>query len=189
MTLLTRVAPGPDGKFTYTAVAPGQYTISARATRLGGRGGAPAGAPARAGERFSFGSSGRRRAAVLADQSRSCSGVEVAAAAGRRIWATADVNVDGANLSNITSSLQPGMTLSGRVQFDAKKLAGADGPQSRVASRWCRCRSASGAIVTLGGFPTAPDGCDGQVHVHRRHARPLPVQRRDADGIGAGWRT
>ena len=42
-TLLNRATAGPDGKFTYTAIPPGQYTIMARATRpAGGGAGAPA---------------------------------------------------------------------------------------------------------------------------------------------------
>ena len=32
-----------------------------------------------------------------------------------RLWATADVTVDGRNVSNVVLTLQPGMSVSGRI--------------------------------------------------------------------------
>lgn len=101
---LSRVTPGPDGKFTYSGVAPGSYTLTARATAP-----PPDGAPARtgaavAGQSFSFSTS---------------SGETIigGGGGGAPFWAMADVSVDGSPVSNVVLNLQPGMTLSGKIEF------------------------------------------------------------------------
>jgi hypothetical protein len=48
---------------------------------------------------------------------------ETAPAVASTLWATADVHVNGQDVSGIALVLQPGMTLSGRVAFDATALA------------------------------------------------------------------
>ena len=79
---LNRIFPGPDGKFSYPGVMPGQYTVTARSTS---RPGAPS----------------------------------------AQLWASADVTVNGQNVSGLTLNMQPGMTISGRI---TAKAVGADAP-------------------------------------------------------------
>jgi uncharacterized protein (DUF2141 family) len=98
---------GADGKFSFSNVTPGQYTISARAIQpvavdasqtqtaaaqpgqRGGRGG-------QGGPGGPFGRGG---------------------AGGDVLWASADVTVSGQNISDVALTLQEGMTISGRVEF------------------------------------------------------------------------
>jgi hypothetical protein len=93
-----------NGSFRFANVAPGQYTIVARTNGggigpivgavLGGRGGpgGPGGPPA-----------GR--------------GGDPRGAGGPRLWATAEVSVDGRNITNVVLALQQGFSISGRVEF------------------------------------------------------------------------
>jgi hypothetical protein len=99
---MMRATPSPDGKFSYTAVPPGQYTIMARASAAGGQGagGAPGGEA-----RFTTSISGTERVTMIGG------------ASGPAFWAQADINVDGATLSDIGLTLQPGMKVSGRIEF------------------------------------------------------------------------
>jgi uncharacterized protein (DUF2141 family) len=104
----TRV--NPDGRFTFTGIAPGTYRLMARtpvrqqdpnatqpgqptAPQPGGRGGFD---PAQ----------GRGRGGNGPGQI-----VDV-------LWAATDVNVAGQNLKDVALTLQPGMTVTGRVQFE-----------------------------------------------------------------------
>ena len=64
-----------DGSFSFAGVAPGQYTLLARA------------------------------------------------AAPQILWASAEIAVDGERVSGLALSLQPGMTVAGRVEFDSARLA------------------------------------------------------------------
>jgi hypothetical protein len=108
-TFLNRVTPGADGKFSYAAIPPGQYTINARLSGSppAGRGG---GAPP---ETFEFVMAGGGRQVVSGGRPGS----------GTAYWATAEVTADGTTQSNITLALQPGMTVSGRLEFKGTRLA------------------------------------------------------------------
>lgn len=64
---------GPDGKFTFTGVTPGAYTLSARYSQEGGQ----------------------------------------------TLWGDADIDVDGQLVSGVALSLQEGLTISGRLAFEA----------------------------------------------------------------------
>ena len=99
-TLITfgRVAPGADGKFSYSGVAPGQYTISAR---IGGSGG-------------------------LADLMAPADGRGRNATASGTLWAQADVTVDGDTVSGLSLNMQPGLTISGRVTVEASGVDAPD---------------------------------------------------------------
>lgn len=79
----------PDGRFTFAAVPPGQYRLSAQVT-------VRESAEARAGE--------------LVDSPP--------AVARESYWARQDIAVDGASMPNVALSLQPAMSASGSVQFD-----------------------------------------------------------------------
>ena len=95
-----------DGKFRFSNVAPGQYTLVAR---TGGPG--PMMGPAM--EILA----GRGRAggpgADIAGQGRGLGrGVTTP-----RLWASADISVDGRNLSNVVLTLQPAFSMAGRLEF------------------------------------------------------------------------
>jgi hypothetical protein len=110
MTLLP-MRPKPDGSFSFTGVAPGQYVVVAT-TGAPGRGAPP--------------TSG--------------------------LWATADVSVNGADVSGIALSLQPGMTLSGRVAFDGTT---ATPPTDLTGVRVSISPSLSGSQVSVGVLSTS----------------------------------
>ncbi len=119
MLAMQRVMPGPDGKFTYTAVAPGQYTISARATRSpGGQPPPPPGAPAQA-MTMAFSA----RVVTAGGATDDIVGLPGAIGGGdpnvTQYWAQAEVSVDGSPVAGVTLALQPGMTITGKVEFRA----------------------------------------------------------------------
>jgi protocatechuate 3,4-dioxygenase beta subunit len=116
-----------EGTFRIPNVPPGQYTIVARATINTGQEGGP---PGRGG-----GPVGR--------------GMNVTPAAEAiRMWATADVTVDGRNVSNIVLTLQPGQTLSGRVAFEGTTQAPADLTKLRVSVTPVTAPGTSGEVIT-----------------------------------------
>lgn len=115
-----RVTPDRDGKFTYTSVAPGSYTISARAVKPGNGAQVPPPPPppppppgANVGfavRAVTVGGSGNLDDVVLP---MAMMGDPTAT----QYWAQADVPVDGAPISGVTLALQPGMTVTGKVEF------------------------------------------------------------------------
>src|SRR6185295_8634431 len=86
----TRV--GPDGKFTFPGVPPGQYTLVARTV------------------------SGQAIAKVAFDGSVIAK--PQPPPTNQVLWAVADVIADGRNPSFATLTLQAGMNMTGRVVFD-----------------------------------------------------------------------
>ena len=97
---MTRVNQG--GQFSFTNVAPGQYSLQARAAirtqdpnaqAAVGR----AAGPGRGGQDFGPGGRGGQVAQVL--------------------WAAMDISVTGQPLQNLVLNLQPGMRISGRIDF------------------------------------------------------------------------
>lgn len=108
--LASRVTrPGPDGRFSFAGVPPGQYTAIARAMVgspvalkvAADRLGAPAG--------------------VVMLNGMPATNVMVGASSGQPpqvLWGMTDVSTDGRGISNVTLTLQPAMTVSGRVAFD-----------------------------------------------------------------------
>jgi hypothetical protein len=92
--------PGSDGKFRYTNVTPGHYTITVLMTDSP----APTGGPAGGG------------------RGGGISNVPLPSPTGQVPniwWASTEIDVSGSDVSGVTLVLQPGMTMSGRVQFDA----------------------------------------------------------------------
>ena len=181
MTLLTRVSPGPDGKFTYTAVTPGQYTLSARATqqRPASAPGAPAGAAVQ-GQQFGFVRAGGSDGPMFISEGRGGGG-------GPAYWASAELSIDGNNLSNITLSLQPGMTISGQIQFDAKKMS-APTDVARARVQMLPVQTGGNAVVMLGSMPGTnmdPTGkftLTGVTPGRYRIDASMPME------VGPGWR-
>jgi protocatechuate 3,4-dioxygenase beta subunit len=102
-----------NGRFRFSNIAPGQYMLVARGTLNEGRGGrGETPVPAAAG----------RAAAVQAR------------ANAERLWAMLEVGVDGRDLENLVLTLQPGMTISGRVAFEGTSTVPADLTRLRVSA-------------------------------------------------------
>ena len=109
----------PDWKFSYAGVTPGRYTITARLIER------PASGP-------------ELRPGLVAIGS----GLTV-------MWAVADVTVDGVDRSDLSLALAPGMTVSGRVQFQA--APGSTAPDlSRVRVSLSSASRADGGIGFAG---------------------------------------
>jgi hypothetical protein len=105
------------GKFRFTNVAPGQYSLIAR---TGGPGGFGPVVTEVIGAMGGMGGRGVRSGGPGAP------GPADGAAPGRgggrgssspRLWASADVSVDGRNVSNVVLTLQPAFSMSGRLEF------------------------------------------------------------------------
>ena len=145
--MLGRSNIGPDGKFSYTGVAPGQYLISARA---GG-----------GGETMVFGGGGDTMMFTSAVRVEGRGG----AAAGPtrtgdpvpQLWGQAEVRVDGQNVDGVVISMQPGMTLTGKLAFDAIKMP-APADLSRVRVTLQAVQTGGGISV---GLPQARVEADG----------------------------
>ena len=112
MTFLNRVTPGADGKFSYAAVPPGQYTINARLS-AGGGGGARGGGPPGEVLEFRAAAGGGGGGPVV---------VGGPGGSGPSYWATSDVTVDGTPQTSVLLTLQPGLTISGKLEFKGSRI-------------------------------------------------------------------
>ena len=101
--------PDSEGRFRMSNVVPGQYRVIARGTLNAPGPPTPPSPPA----------TGRQTAGPIRPDPM-------------RFWATADVVVDGRNLTGVVLTLQPGMTVSGRVAFDGTTPAPPDLTRVRV---------------------------------------------------------
>ena len=113
-----RVMPGPDGKFTYNAVPPGTYQIVARAVR--GQG--PPAPPPPPGVAGAGAGSFTRVVTVGGDLAGlDLDNIRMGLGAGDpnaiQYWGQVDVPVDGMPVTGVTIPMQPGMTVTGRVEF------------------------------------------------------------------------
>lgn len=159
-----RVTPGPDGRFKYTGVAPGQYTISARATRGSGPvpppppppppppgAGAGGGAGVAGAQVMTFtargGGAGGEPAVFFSDFTTGAPSDPNAV----QYWATAEVSVDGSPVSGIALTLQPGMTVTGKVEF----RSGVVRPGADFKSVFLNLQQVAtlGPVINLGGGP------------------------------------
>jgi len=103
---MKRTSVAADGSFSYTGIPPGQYSINAR-TGPGA---------------FSMQSgSGDRMMVMVQPELRNSSGGP-APAPSEQYWGMTPVTVQGQNLSDVAVSLQPAMTVSGRIAFDRTRL-------------------------------------------------------------------
>ena len=98
-----------DGRFTFNDVAPGQYRVMARANIRAVDPNAQATAAAQAAGRG--GAGGRGGPAGGRGGPGQITQV---------LWGSADISVSGEDVSNVSVSLQPGMTLTGRVSFEGQ---------------------------------------------------------------------
>ena len=136
------VAPSrAGGGFEFPAVRPGQYTASVRTSPMG-RGGA-----------------GVPMSVQLLTGAGPTSGL---------LWASAEVVVDGQDVSNIVLRLQPGMTVSGKVVYE-----GATQPSADVSTRVSLVAPPAGASAlelaasVLTSQTTATVAADGTFAVQR----------------------
>jgi len=161
-----------QGAFRISNVPPGQYTLVARAT-LGGPGrenfpgGRGPGVIGPGGRGDAIAGRGRGMLAPGSDQVR--------------LWATADLTVDGRNVSNVVLTLQQGMSVSGRLVFDGTTPPPPDLTRMRV--------SLAPVVVpgTPGELAMAAAGrveADGKFTI----ASVVPGRYRlSAGGAGNGW--
>lgn len=150
--------PAADGKFAIANVAPGQYRLAARGVLPGSAPTIVAEGPLRQGR-------GRARAMLNPG----------------RLWAMTDLTVDGRNVSNIVLTLQPGMTVAGRVTFEGAAQPPADLTGIRVSL----------IPVDGGNAPREFAGTAlGRVEANGRFTIGSVVPGRyqlNASGAGRGW--
>jgi hypothetical protein len=108
----------PDGRFIFSGVSPGQYTLIARA-----------GGKAAADSAFM---EGYRVALAKNDAAPAKIDEMVRLMAGESYWAMSDVSVGTTNLADVSLILQRGMTVSGTVALDGANAANVDLTRLRV---------------------------------------------------------
>lgn len=156
MTFLNRVTPGADGKFSYAAVPPGQYTINAR---LSAGGGGARGGGAASPEVFEFrtavgGGGGGAGPIVVGGPGGS----------GPSYWATTDLTVDGTPQSNVLLTLQPGLTISGKLEFKGSRIeTPSDFSRVRVSLAPAPTPGGGGLMV---GVPSAQVDASGRFTIN-----------------------
>ncbi len=142
-----------DGKFTFRDVPPGQYRVMARANIRAVDTNAQTAANAQAAGR----GGGGRGGAGGGPGGRGGPGQIT-----QVLWGSADIAVTGEDVKNVNVSLQPGMTLSGRVSFEGQAaLPPTDLTRVRINL------SARGAQpgLDLGGLPPAEVDATGQFRI------------------------
>jgi hypothetical protein len=135
-----RARGGEDGRFSFRAVPPGQYTLYARTG---------------AGPITMVSGSGGDRMMV---RSMSASATREAAVAGAPVyWGALDLSVSGQPVSGLVLSLQPALSLTGRITLER---AGASAPSDLSAARVSLVPDASSgpAIQAAPQVTVAPDG-------------------------------
>lgn len=151
-----------EGRFRLSNVAPGQYTLTAIATvNTGGqRGGGPE-TPTPTAAR---GTQPPQRPEPI------------------RLWAVADVSIDGRNVSNVILTLQPGMSVSGRVAFGTTS--------HQAPADLTRVRVTLSPVETPGVPRGSVSSAPGRVDLNGRFTIPSVVPgkyRLTASNAGAGW--
>ena len=137
-----------EGQFRLPSVAPGQYRVTARATLTPPRPPGPPAPPPAGGGR------GRGEAPVRVEPIT--------------LWASADIVVDGRNVSNVMLSLQQGITVSGQLRFEGSTPPPADLTRMRVAMSSFGSNpfggSATGRVDASGRF-TIPSVVPGRYRI------------------------
>ena len=195
MVSFNRATPGPDGRFTFTAIPPGQYQIVARGTVGSGAMPGPPPPPPPPGATTALqtftavraigpgGAGGTEPMVIMSD------GGPVDPNA-QSFWGQTDVSVDGTSLAGITVSMQPGMTLTGKIQFRGTRLV-PDSDLSRV--RLTMLPASTGGVVRVmaGALPLAMVNPDGTFRINGispgryrlSGIAPIPM----GSGPGLGW--
>ncbi len=169
-TLDPTVRPTADGRFTFTGVALGRYTITARATRDQGA------TPLRPAPQVTTIVTPSVDAAKSADA--------------EFFYATTEIDVRGDSVKNVNLVLQPGSTMSGRLRFDSTRLT----PPNRLAGVRVSVAPAgvpSRPFVVSGGFTMLREAevrPDGTFSVKSIGPGPHTIRvTLPSDLRGAGW--
>jgi hypothetical protein len=104
LTRTTSVAP-PDGRFSFTGVSPGEYLLVASLD----------------GTAWAMSGNGSSSTVVAAPPTRGAADGPLGGAGGRPAeipWGMSNVAVAGRDVNNIVLTLQPSLTVSGRLAFD-----------------------------------------------------------------------
>jgi len=143
-----------NGRFSFTAIPPGQYVVIAR--------GAPKGKELEAGigEAVSF-------YAAVQDEAKA-SQIAKSIAAATPLWAMAEVSTDGRDAGDVSLMLRNGSNVSGTVQFEATS-----GPPP-VATRLLLTVTPVGQSISGKNAPLVPATVDAQ---GRFNIRGLPPGR------------
>ena len=193
MISFNRATPGPDGRFLFTAVPPGQYQIVARGAVASGPAPPPAPPPppGAVGVTQTFtavraigpGAGGSVEPMVIMSDGP----VDPNA---QSFWGQTDISVDGTSLSGVTIPMQPGMTLTGKIQFRGTRLV-PDADLSRV--RLTMVPASTGGVVRVmaGALPLAVVNPDGTFKINGvspgryrvSGVAPLPM----GSGPGLSW--
>jgi protocatechuate 3,4-dioxygenase beta subunit len=150
---------GVDGKFQFTGVAPGQYTVMARATIREVDPNDPNAAAAGRGGRGGRGGGQGQVSEVL--------------------WAAADVQVSGQDVTGLALNLAPGMTITGRVAFDGSTPPPTDLTRVRVA-----LVPRGQQMADVGGIPPAQVDATGRFTMHGVVPGTYSIQANAAGGGG-----
>ncbi|HXT70143.1 MAG TPA: carboxypeptidase-like regulatory domain-containing protein [Vicinamibacterales bacterium] len=191
MLTFNRATPDAEGKFSFTAVPPGQYSIVARANAGGPPPPPPPPPPP--------GAAGGGQA-VMEFRTISVNG----AVGGEPLmmmppmgggdpnaavfWGQTDVSVDGTALSGITVPLQPGMTITGRIAFKATRLT-PETDLSRVRLNLAPAQTSGPARLQL-GVPSVVVEPNGQFRItgvtpgRYRLQGVMPLPPGSAPGLG-----
>jgi len=140
--MLNNISPDADGKFVFVGVAPGQYTINARAST-----GGPGGPGTRAGGAGAGRAGGGSGPAMTMPMN-----------AGMNLWATTEVAVDGQNLTGVALSLQPGMTVTGRLAFEGTRSEPAGDISRAMVMLLPSASGGGGRVMMFGAGPGGPGG-------------------------------
>ncbi len=148
--------PGADGRFTFSGVAPGQYTLAAKSGNSG----------------FVYsheGGSTHQEGAPNFAAGRSGGGTTFGGPSTPPQWAKADVSVEGRVNQDVSLALQPGMSVSGHIKFDGTGQAPTDLTSMRVTlasttQGGVLSGSAVGQVDTDGNF-RVPDVMPGKYRI------------------------
>jgi len=144
---LNRAAVDANGKFSISGVAPGQYTLSARTGRT-------TTVMQMAGDTMAFAS------ALEVAGTRVGGGGANAIAGGEpppSLWGLVEFSVNGRNVTDLSVTMQPGMTLGGQLVFEGLKMA-APKDLSRARVTLSPVATAGGAVTMTGSVQVDPSG-------------------------------
>ena len=157
-----------EGRFSFSGIPPGQYTLFARATPKGGK---PLEANAREAAEFLASTKDEAKRATIAGN--------LAAAA--QVWAMTDIAVDGRELNGVQLALQPGMTISGQVLIES-----ASGPPPSL-TRLSLTVAQVGQHFTGEGMEPPPAAVDANGRFTIRGVMPGRYRIAAAGGVPSGY--